>query len=34
LLAGIDLISGKVHALVSNRHRSREFIGPFNNEVQ
>jgi transposase len=26
LLAGIDLISGKVHALVSNRHRSREFI--------
>ena len=26
LLAGIDLISGKVHALVRNRHRSREFI--------
>jgi transposase len=26
LLAGIDLITGKVHALVRNRHRSREFI--------
>ena len=26
LLAGIDLVSGKVHALVRNRHRSREFI--------
>jgi len=26
LLAGIDLISGKVHALVKDRHRSREFI--------
>jgi transposase len=26
LLAGIDLISGKVHALVRDRHRSREFI--------
>jgi len=26
LLAGIDLLSGKVHALVRNRHRSREFI--------
>jgi hypothetical protein len=26
LLAGIDLVSGKIHALVSNRHRSREFI--------
>jgi transposase len=26
LLAGIDLISGQVHALVRDRHRSREFI--------
>ena len=26
LLAGIDLITGKVHALVRDRHRSREFI--------
>jgi transposase len=26
LLAGIDLMSGKVHALVKDRHRSREFI--------
>src|SRR3989442_3919356 len=26
LLAGIDLLTGKVHALVSDRHRSREFI--------
>jgi transposase len=26
LLAGIDLINGKVHALVKDRHRSREFI--------
>jgi len=26
LLAGIDLMSGKVHALVRDRHRSREFI--------
>src|ERR1700730_14215361 len=26
LLAGIDLLSGKVHALVKERHRSREFI--------
>jgi hypothetical protein len=26
LLAGIDPISGKVHALVRDRHRSREFI--------
>src|SRR5262252_824040 len=25
LLAGIDLLSGKVHALVRDRHRSREF---------
>jgi len=25
-LAGIDLVSGKVHALVRDRHRSREFI--------
>ena len=27
LLAGIDLLSGRVHARVENRHRSREFIG-------
>ena len=26
LLAGIDLVSGKVHACVENRHRSREFV--------
>jgi hypothetical protein len=26
LLAGIDLVAGKVHALVKDRHRSREFI--------
>ena len=26
LLAGIDLITGQVHALVKDRHRSREFI--------
>jgi transposase len=26
LLAGIDLMSGQVHALVRDRHRSREFI--------
>jgi transposase len=26
LLAGIDLVSGEVHALVCDRHRSREFI--------
>jgi transposase len=26
LLAGIDLITGRVHALVKDRHRSREFI--------
>jgi transposase len=26
LLAGIDLMTGKVHALVEERHRSREFI--------
>src|ERR1700692_3574095 len=26
LLAGIDLITGNVHALVKDRHRSREFI--------
>jgi transposase len=26
LLAGIDLTTGKVHALVKERHRSREFI--------
>src|SRR4030081_2729409 len=27
LLAGIDLVTGKVHALVRDRHRSCEFIG-------
>jgi len=27
LLAGIGLLTGKVHACVENRHRSREFIG-------
>ena len=26
LMAGIDLLSGQVHALVKDRHRSREFI--------
>jgi len=26
LLAGIDLVTGKIHALVKARHRSREFI--------
>lgn len=26
LLAGIDLLSGRVHGLVADRHRSREFI--------
>jgi transposase len=26
LLAGIDLVSGKIHALIKERHRSREFI--------
>ena len=26
LLAGIDLVTGKVHALVEDRHRSREFV--------
>jgi transposase/uncharacterized protein YoaH (UPF0181 family) len=26
LLAGIDLLSGRVHGMVANRHRSREFI--------
>ena len=26
LLAGIDLLSGEIHALVEERHRSREFI--------
>ena len=25
-LAGIDLLTGQVHALVKNRHRSREFV--------
>jgi transposase len=27
LLAGIDLLTGKVHACVEKRHRSREFVG-------
>jgi transposase len=27
LLAGIDLITGQVHASIEDRHRSREFIG-------
>jgi transposase len=27
LLAGIDLLTGKVHGIVEDRHRSREFIG-------
>ena len=27
LLAGIDLLTGKVHACVKDRHRSREFVG-------
>jgi len=27
LLAGIDLLTGKVHASVEGRHRSREFVG-------
>ena len=26
LLAGIDLLTGQVHALIKDRHRSREFI--------
>jgi len=26
LLAGIDLVSGQIHALVKDRHRSREFV--------
>jgi Homeodomain-like domain len=26
LLAGLDLLTGKVHALVKDRHRSREFV--------
>jgi hypothetical protein len=26
LLAGIDLLGGKIHALVRDRHRSREFV--------
>lgn len=26
LLAGIDLVTGKIHALVMDRHRSREFV--------
>jgi transposase len=27
LLAGINLLTGRVHASVENRHRSREFVG-------
>jgi hypothetical protein len=27
LLAGIDLLTGKAHACVEDRHRSREFVG-------
>jgi transposase len=27
LLAGIDLLTGKVHASIEDRHRSREFVG-------
>lgn len=27
LLAGIDLLTGKVHAAIEDRHRSREFVG-------
>jgi hypothetical protein len=27
LLAGIDLLTGKVHACVEDRHQSREFVG-------
>jgi len=26
-LAGIDLLTGQVHASIEDRHRSREFIG-------
>jgi len=26
LIAGIDLLTGQVHAFVKDRHRSREFI--------
>jgi transposase len=26
LLAGIDLLTGKVHALLKDRHRGREFV--------
>jgi hypothetical protein len=25
-MAGIDLLTGQVHALVKDRHRSREFV--------
>ena len=31
MLAGIDLVTGKVHALVTDRHRSREIIYFFSN---
>jgi len=27
LLAGVDLLTGHVHASVENRHRSQEFVG-------
>ena len=27
LLAGIDLLTGKIHACIEDRHRSREFVG-------
>jgi len=30
LLAGIDLLTGKVHACIEDRHRSREFVGFLN----
>jgi len=29
LLAGIDLLTGQVHASIEDRHRSREFLGNF-----
>jgi hypothetical protein len=34
LLAGIDLLTGTVHARVEERHRSREFIGSSNCSIQ
>ena len=33
LLAGIDLLTGKVHALVRDRHRSREFVELLNSSI-